>query len=165
MDPAVSKHGKVSGVDEPIHLLRPTGDHRSLVADPAALRQLEALGPVSVLSVIGNQRGGKSTLMNLLHSRKLQGFQMGHYMDPQTHGLWMWSRPHPRRDGLTVLLVDSEGLDSPHVPQHYNWLVSAVTLLISDVFMYQTKGSIEQSSRPARHDLEGCISPWEVWQR
>lgn len=45
-----------------------------------------------------------------------------------------------------MILVDSEGLDSPHVPQHYNWLISAVTLLMSDVFMYQTKASIEQSA-------------------
>lgn len=130
----------------PIHLLRPSPDHGSLVADPEAMAALEALGPVSVVSVVGNQRGGKSTLMNLLHSRALRGLQTGHYMDPQTHGVWVWPRPHPRRPGLTVLLVDSEGLDSPHVPQHYNWLVAAVTVLMSDVFMYQTKGSIEQSS-------------------
>uniref|UniRef100_A0A7S4W4V0 GB1/RHD3-type G domain-containing protein n=1 Tax=Alexandrium monilatum TaxID=311494 RepID=A0A7S4W4V0_9DINO len=132
--------------DEPLHLLRPSEDHRSLVANAAAMQRLHALGPVTVLSVVGNQRGGKSTLMNLLHSRRLRGFQTGHYMDPQTHGLWVWPKPHPRRPGLTVLLVDSEGLDSPHVPQHYNWLISAVTLLMSDVYMYQTKGSIEQSS-------------------
>lgn len=131
---------------EPIHLLRPSQDHRSLVAEPSAMQRLRALGPVSVLAVIGNQRGGKSTLMNLLHGRRLQGFQMGHYMDPQTFGLWIWPKPHPRKPGTSIILVDSEGLDSPHVPQHYNWLISAVTLLMSDVFMYQTKGSIEQSA-------------------
>ena len=32
------------------------------------------------------------------------------------------------------------------VPQHYNWLLSAVTLLVSDVFLYQSKGSIEQTT-------------------
>eukprot|EP00928_Gymnodinium_smaydae_P033435 TRINITY_DN23955_c0_g2_i2.p1 TRINITY_DN23955_c0_g2~~TRINITY_DN23955_c0_g2_i2.p1 ORF type:complete len:1015 (+),score=152.55 TRINITY_DN23955_c0_g2_i2:96-3140(+) len=131
---------------EPIHLLTPSADHASLVLNPAALRRLSAIGSVSVLSVVGNQRGGKSTLMNLLHSRRLSGFQTGHFMDPQTYGVWVWPRPHPRRPGHTILLVDSEGLDSPQVPQHYNWLVSAVTLMMSDVFMYQTKGSIEQSS-------------------
>lgn len=133
-------------IEGPLHLLRPSGDHRSLVADPVVLKKLRELGPVTVLSVVGTQRGGKSTLMNLLHGRKLQGFQMGHYLDPQTFGLWLWPKPHPRRQGVTILLVDSEGLDSPHVPQHYNWLLSAVTLLISDVFMYQTKGSIEKSA-------------------
>lgn len=130
----------------PIHLLRPSADHRCLVPDPGAFRKLEALGPVAVVSLVGAQRAGKSTLMNLLHNRATSGFQIGHFMDPQTHGLWVWPRPHPRRPGMTVLLVDSEGLDSPHVPPHYQWLVAAVTLLISDIFMYQTKGSIEQSS-------------------
>eukprot|EP00927_Polykrikos_kofoidii_P027104 TRINITY_DN23973_c0_g1_i2.p1 TRINITY_DN23973_c0_g1~~TRINITY_DN23973_c0_g1_i2.p1 ORF type:complete len:1068 (-),score=187.94 TRINITY_DN23973_c0_g1_i2:124-3327(-) len=131
---------------QPIHLLKPSSDHRSLVCDPVAMRCLAEMGPVSVLSVVGNQRGGKSTLMNLLHSRRVSGFQTGHYMDPQTTGLWVWPRPHPRCPGLTILHVDSEGLDSPHVPQHYNWLISATTLLMSDVFMYQTRGSIEHSS-------------------
>merc|ERR1719238_2177584 len=70
---------------------------------------------------------------------------MGHYLDPKTSGLWIWPMPHPWKENVTVLLVDSEGLDSPHVPQHYNWLLSALTLLASDVFMYQSRGSIEQS--------------------
>eukprot|EP00931_Biecheleriopsis_adriatica_P049748 TRINITY_DN28788_c0_g1_i1.p1 TRINITY_DN28788_c0_g1~~TRINITY_DN28788_c0_g1_i1.p1 ORF type:complete len:969 (+),score=194.36 TRINITY_DN28788_c0_g1_i1:51-2957(+) len=132
--------------DAPARLLKPSDDHRSLVIEPDVLRRLQAIGPVCVLSVVGSQRGGKSTLMNLLHDRKLQGFRMGHHMDPQTVGLWIWPRPHPRCPGLSILLVDSEGLDSPHVPQHYNWLLSAVTLLMSDLFMYQTKSSIDQSA-------------------
>eukprot|EP00929_Paragymnodinium_shiwhaense_P076723 TRINITY_DN39489_c0_g1_i1.p1 TRINITY_DN39489_c0_g1~~TRINITY_DN39489_c0_g1_i1.p1 ORF type:complete len:1022 (-),score=254.65 TRINITY_DN39489_c0_g1_i1:12-3077(-) len=136
----------VNDVEPPIHLLKPSDDHRSLVLDAAAARKLAQLGPTTVLSVVGNQRGGKSTLMNLLHGRRLKGFQTGHYMDPQTYGVWVWPRPHPRKPDVTILLIDTEGLDSPHVPQHYNWLISAVTLLMSDVFLYQTRGSIEQSS-------------------
>lgn len=145
---ASPQHLEATGEEftEPLHLLRPSEDHGSLVANPAAMNRLRAMGSVTVLSIVGNQRGGKSTLMNLLHSRRLRGFQVAHYMDPQTHGIWVWPKPHPRRAGVTVLLVDSEGLDSPHTPHHYNWLVSAITLLMSDVYMYQTKGSIEQSS-------------------
>ena len=48
-------------------------------------------------------------------------------------------RPHPRNPDLTVLLLDTEGLDSPHVPPFYNWCLSAVALLISDYFVYQSK--------------------------
>eukprot|EP00929_Paragymnodinium_shiwhaense_P071108 TRINITY_DN36125_c0_g1_i1.p1 TRINITY_DN36125_c0_g1~~TRINITY_DN36125_c0_g1_i1.p1 ORF type:complete len:1077 (-),score=344.91 TRINITY_DN36125_c0_g1_i1:211-3441(-) len=130
----------------PLHLLRPSEGHGSLLEDSSAMRFLEDLqGEVSVVSIVGQQRGGKSTLMNLLHGRRLTGFQMGHYLDPKTSGLWVWARPHPWKENVTVLLVDSEGLDSPNVPEHYNWLLSALTLLLSDVFMYQSRSSIEQS--------------------
>ena len=40
---------------------------------------------------------------------------------------------------LLVLLLNTEGLDAPHVDQFYNWSLSALTLLISDLYMYQTK--------------------------
>lgn len=63
-----------------------------------------------------SQRGGKSTLLNLLHSRKTAGFGVGHMLSPETTGLWIWARPHPRNPELTVLLMDTEGLDSPHIP-------------------------------------------------
>merc|ERR1719421_2458893 len=146
---ASEPHTLAKGVDHeaPLHILRPRPGYDGFCLDESALRLLEeADQPVTVVSIVGNQRGGKSTLMNLLGGRKTSGFQVGHYMDPQTTGLWMWLRPHPRDPSRTVAYVDSEGLDSPHVPQHYNWLLSAVTLLVSDVFLYQSKGSIEQTT-------------------
>lgn len=39
--------------------------------------------------------------------------------------------------------MDTEGLDSPHIPQWYNWTLSAIALLISTVFIYQTSGQID----------------------
>merc|ERR1719421_2005243 len=146
---ASEPHTLAKGVDHeaPLHILRPRPGYDGFCLDESALRLLEeADQPVTVVSIVGNQRGGKSTLMNLLHSRKTNGFQVGHYLDPQTTGLWCWMRAHPRDASRTVLYVDSEGLDSPHVPQHYNWLLSALTLLITDVYMYQSKGSIEQTT-------------------
>ncbi len=154
---------------QPIRLLQPDESHSSLAPNVQAFRLLEQLTkPVAVVSVIGNQRSGKSTLMNLLMRRTPgktareggpqggpqglvgqspagapSGFQVGHYLDPQTMGLWAWAKVHPRNPNLVILYLDSEGLDSPHVPIHYNWLLSAVTLLISDVFIYQSKGSID----------------------
>jgi hypothetical protein len=85
-------------------------------------------------------------LLNLLHSRKTAGFGVGHFLDAQTMGLWVWSRGHPRNPDLTVLLQDSEGLDSPGIPQHYNWTLAAVALLVSSYFIYQSKGAIDSHS-------------------
>ena len=103
-------------MDAPVRLLKPDESHTTLVANPEALTLLEALeGPVSVLSIIGAQRGGKSSILNLFHSRQLSHgcnsprhcfflsvlrsaarFGIGHSMNACTHGLWMWIRAHPR---------------------------------------------------------------------
>lgn len=130
----------------PLQLLRPTEGYSSLEEDPSAAAALQSIsGPVTVVSIVGSQRGGKSTLMNLLHGRHLSGFPVGHHLDPKTFGLWVWPRPHPWNKDVTILFMDSEGLDSPHVPVQYHWLLSAVTLLAADVCMYQSRGSIEHS--------------------
>jgi hypothetical protein len=114
---------------------------------PATMAALRAIsGPVVLVTIVGSQRGGKSTLLNLLHSRKTAGFGVGHFLDAQTMGLWVWSRAHPRNPDVTVLLQDSEGLDSPGIPQHYNWTLAAVALLVSSYFIYQSKGAIDSHS-------------------
>lgn len=58
---------------------------------------------------MGTQRGGKSSLLNMLFNRQMEGFGLGHYMDPQTDGLWMWIREHPQKPGLRVMYLDTEG--------------------------------------------------------
>eukprot|EP01125_Pyxidicula_operculata_P018571 TRINITY_DN6608_c1_g2_i1.p1 TRINITY_DN6608_c1_g2~~TRINITY_DN6608_c1_g2_i1.p1 ORF type:complete len:1829 (-),score=575.17 TRINITY_DN6608_c1_g2_i1:19-5268(-) len=67
-------------------------------------------------------------------------------MDAQTTGFWMWARKHPRNEDVTILLMDTEGLDSPHIPQWYNWTLASLALLISTFFIYQSKGSIDSSA-------------------
>ena len=86
---AAPEDGQTSTTTDPgkaIHLLRPDSTHTHLIPNPAALATLEGIkGPVTVLTLVGPQRGGKSTLLNLLHSRNLasSGFGLGHHMDPQ----------------------------------------------------------------------------------
>ncbi|PRP76870.1 hypothetical protein PROFUN_13214 [Planoprotostelium fungivorum] len=134
-------------MEHPMQLFRPEEGHTKLVLVPETVAFLEKIKhPVVLVTIVGNQRGGKSTLLNLLHSRQTAGFGLGHYMDPQTTGLWIWMRKHPRDEDIRVLLMDTEGLDSPHIPQGYNWTLSALSLLISTYFIYQTKGSIESSA-------------------
>ena len=51
-----------------------------------------------------------------------------------------------RKENHHILFLDTEGLDSPHVAPFYNWSLAALALLISDVFIYQSKGSIDQNA-------------------
>lgn len=37
------------------------------------------------------------------------------------------------------MFIDTEGLDAPQIAQSYNWTLSALTLLLCDVFMYQVR--------------------------
>lgn len=131
----------------PIQLLRPSADHSRLEICEEAVSMLQKIeNPLVVLTIVGTQRTGKSTLLNLLHSRRTDGFGVGHFMEPKTHGLWFRLRRHPRDENVLLLLLDTEGLDSPNVPMSYNWTLSAVALLLSNFFIYQTKGSIESSA-------------------
>ncbi len=137
-----------------LRLVRPNAAHTRLEACEDALAQLEGqLGDrsVRIAALVGTQREGKSTLLNLLcrsggaggAAPAQQGFRTGHTLDPETTGLWARLRGGERGDGPAVLLIDSEGLDSPHVPPFYNWALAALTLLVSDVYLYQSRGSID----------------------
>mmetsp|Transcript_10745 Transcript_10745/g.20169 ORF Transcript_10745/g.20169 Transcript_10745/m.20169 type:complete len:818 (+) Transcript_10745:182-2635(+) len=162
-----------------VRLVRPNASHTSLEVMEECLDFLRGLeGNIRVCSLVGTQREGKSTLLNLLHSRDPGGgFRTGHNMDPETTGLWVKAKPHPRLNDVTLVFIDSEGLDSPHIPQFYNWALSALTLLISDVFLYQSRGSIDarnvdrldvilrvadQLMKSARHD-EFATKPSFLW--
>ncbi len=41
------------------------------------------------------------------------------------------------------------GLDTPHISNSYNWMLSSLALLISSVFLYQTKNSIDRYLKEA----------------
>lgn len=104
----------MSGMARPLRLVKPNEARTKLETVPETLellrsvkaimgqgdnRRLHSLfdpfqNPVAVVAIIGPQRGGKSTIMNLLHGRELSGFGLGHYMDAQTDGSLL-SRPWP----------------------------------------------------------------------
>jgi ribosome biogenesis GTPase A len=68
-------------------------------------------GPVAVVSVCGRARMGKSTLLNQLLTKLSGGAQKGFTVasthKPCTKGLWLWSKPIPRKaaDGSNMHLV------------------------------------------------------------
>jgi hypothetical protein len=43
-----------------------------------------------------------------------------------------------------IAFFSVSGLDSPHISNSYNWMLSSLALLISSVFLYQTKSSIDR---------------------
>ena len=85
--------------------------------NPAALEILKRVsGPVCVVGIVGPCRTGKSYILGQLF-RPSGGeplcFRLGHNMDPEMIGIWMWDTPftHHLRDGkeVTMILLDTEG--------------------------------------------------------
>ena len=100
----------------PMQLLRPSPDHSSLEAVPETIAALSMVSsPVTVVTAVGTQRIGKSTLLNLFHSRATSGFGLGHTLDAQTTGIRIWCKRHPKQKEVVVCYADTEGLDSPNI--------------------------------------------------
>ncbi len=70
-------------------LLKPADDHTSLLLVHETLEALARVSdPISVVTGVGTQRLGKSTLLNLFHSRVTAGFGLGHSLDAQVQALF-----------------------------------------------------------------------------
>ena len=67
--------------------------------------------PMVVVSVIGRYRDGKSYLTNLL-AGETKGFPLGDSVESKTEGIWVWCKPHPKRENTTLIVLDTEGLQN-----------------------------------------------------
>ena len=72
------------------------------------LGQIE--GPLSMISVAGLYRTGKSYLLNRVILNRNTGFGVGPTVNPCTKGLWLWAEAIRAPEGRTLLVIDTEGL-------------------------------------------------------
>eukprot|EP00929_Paragymnodinium_shiwhaense_P101384 TRINITY_DN64440_c0_g1_i1.p1 TRINITY_DN64440_c0_g1~~TRINITY_DN64440_c0_g1_i1.p1 ORF type:complete len:1054 (-),score=227.64 TRINITY_DN64440_c0_g1_i1:118-3279(-) len=136
----------VQSYGEPLHLLRPSTDRSTLELNPDAMASLEELGAVCVVSILGNENVGKSTLMNYLYHRRPNGFPTRSSNEPETQGIWVWPRRHPFCPEVTILFLDIEGLDSEDSSAQYSQLLTALALFMSDATMLMTSGCSSSAS-------------------
>jgi len=100
---------------------------------------------LSVLSVTGPYRSGKSFLANLIMNN-MAGFKVGATINACTKGLWVWGRPIDLDNGKKLLIIDSEGLGSVEKDRTNNIDMKIFTLsvLLSSCLIYNTKYAISE---------------------
>lgn len=108
-------------------------------------------GKIAVIAVVGKYRTGKSFLLNrvILDNRGKTGFGVGPTINPCTKGLWIWSEGvEIELDGekVTVLVIDSEGLGAFDEDANHDTRIFLFSLLLSSYFIYNSVGSIDESS-------------------
>ncbi|XP_053124638.1 guanylate-binding protein 1-like isoform X2 [Hemicordylus capensis] len=107
--------------------------------------------PVVVVAIVGLYRTGKSYLMNRL-AGKSRGFSLGPTVEANTKGIWMWCLPHPKKQGHTLVLLDTEGLGDVRKSNVKNdsWIF-ALSVLLSSTFVYNSMGIIDNYALEKLH--------------
>ena len=100
---------------------------------------------VSVLSITGPYRSGKSFLANLVMN-KMAGFEVGSTTNACTKGLWVWGRPVDLENGGKLIIIDSEGLGSVEKDrnQYIDMKIFSLSVLLSSTLIYNTKYAINE---------------------
>jgi RNase P protein component len=138
-------------VDEAISLLSYNPVSKIFTLNAEALEFLKSLGsPVSVISVAGLYRTGKSYLLNRVLLNRKSGFGVGPTINPCTKGIWLWGRPLngslPDGSPCSVVIVDTEGLGALDQDSDYDTRVFSLAVLISSSFLYNSVGTIDEDA-------------------
>ncbi|XP_020897608.2 guanylate-binding protein 4, partial [Exaiptasia diaphana] len=132
---------------------KPKVERETLTVVPKALDQLrEIKGHVCVVSIAGPCRKGKSYILSKAFEKELV-FPLGHLLDQETMGIWLWVVPEKFKDStgreFTVVLMDSEGIDAVSSKQSDDYRIFTLLVLLSSIMIYNSTGV------PQRSDLEG----------
>ena len=124
------------------------GEKRSsLKIVPETLHLLETIDrPVAVVAIGGPCRTGKSYILSRMLG-SVDDFALGHTFNAQTFGIWVGTTVLDG-DEFTVLLMDTEGIDSVFATSRDDASILVLTILLSSYFIYNSFGV------PHHSDLE-----------
>lgn len=122
-----------------------------LILNQEALQLISSLAkPISIISVSGVYRTGKSYLLNELLLQRPNAFEVGATTNAQTKGIWMWGVPLPAKDSqnndIYHLVIDSEGTGSTEKDFAEDCKLLLFVLSISSTAIYNSVGAIDEAS-------------------
>ena len=135
--------------EKPISLI--SLEDSKLSINPEALKIISQIPkPISIITIAGLYRTGKSYLLNRVILNKNSGFNIGSTINPCTKGIWMWGKPlkGTAPDGriVNIILLDSEGLAAVDVDVNHDSRIFSLVLLLSSYFVYNSLGAIDESA-------------------
>jgi len=113
-----------------------------------AMNALQEIGDKRIAPIViaGPWRSGKSFLANRLLGQ-MKGFAIGSTVRACTKGIWMWSKPLKLpNDDAYALILDAEGLNSTERSTNTDTKLFALSLLLSSLFVYNSRGHITETS-------------------
>ncbi|CAD8209805.1 unnamed protein product [Paramecium octaurelia] len=99
---------------------------------------------IAIISIVGQYRTGKSYLLNRFAGQQT-GFTLGSSTNPCTKGIWIWGK-RVESDNLTILLLDTEGLNSYERDQNNDARLLVLACLISSNLLYNVMQVIDEKS-------------------
>lgn len=100
------------------------------------LRTIER--PLAVLAIGGPCRTGKSYILSRILG-STDAFALGHTFDSKTLGIWIGTTVLDS-DKFTILLMDTEGIDSVFAKSGDDARILVMTILLSSYFIYNSLG-------------------------
>ncbi|RIB08263.1 guanylate-binding protein [Gigaspora rosea] len=133
----------------PMHLLdyMCLDEDGAILLDEQALRILKKIEePISIITVVGSYRRGKSYFANTLLGRH-DGFKLGSSVNGCTKGIDIWDTPFYHKD-KRIVIIDCEGIDDPNQEVPWANKLFILCLAISSTLIYNINGIV------GRDDIE-----------
>ncbi|XP_070547987.1 guanylate-binding protein 2-like [Ptychodera flava] len=131
------------------NLIRTEKTRGQLVVCEDALEIIRSIdGPICPVAVTGPARSGKSYIASKLIEPRPQDcvFKISETQNPETTGIWMSTKTFKRKLShgreVTVIILDTEGLDAHNAHKGDDMLMFALMALMSSVLVYNSKDSV-----------------------
>ncbi|XP_078675994.1 guanylate-binding protein 1-like [Branchiostoma floridae x Branchiostoma belcheri] len=142
---------------------RPGVERSSLTVVAEAMSLLAGIdAPVAVVAVTGPCRSGKSYMLSRMLGSS-DAFQLGHSFEPETFGIWM-STKVLTCDGLTVVLLDTEGIDAVEAEAQNDASLLVLTILSCSLLVFNTTSVPKQGQLEKLQCFAELAEAVRIWK-